>query len=101
MLPIESISMAPKSQEVSHMHQNQIKKEHVQQENIQSGFAYQISHNSKQTVKTSKSEQDDYLKQPRERNKKNGKGNDDSKKESDKEEKNKNIKGSSSFDMKI
>lgn len=92
MIQIERISMAPKSQEASQMHQNQIHKEQARQENIQNGFAFQISHNSKQTVKTSKSENGDYLDRKKEKNKSGEKKQNKNKKQNENQ---------GSFDFKV
>lgn len=103
MLKVESISLAPKSQEASHMHQNQIHKEQAKQDNIQSGFAYQINHNAKQTVKSSKSENGDYLERNKEKNQKKKDNKENQKKLEKKKESNNatSNKGKALFDIKI
>ena len=101
MLEVENISMAPKSHEVSLMHQNMLNKEHAMQQNIQGSFEHQIWQNGQQTVKMTKSENKGYLYDAK--NKGNGQEERHKRKKQkgeDKEEKNPQIK-MSSFDIKI
>lgn len=53
---LDMISMAPKTQEVTQYRQGEISKTFAEHVQIQSGFHKEIDHNSKQTVKSAKSE---------------------------------------------
>ena len=102
MRPIESISMAPKSQEVSHMHQNMINKNNADKANFQGSFANEVKKNSQQTVKTNKGDNNQFLYDAK--NKGNGtyyenKG-DKKKKDSNKNDENHDI-SLSNFDVKV
>lgn len=97
MLYVENISMAPKSQEVSHMHQNMINKNQANQANIQGAFAQEIRHNSQQTVKSGKTDNEEYAYDAKEKRQNQSKKN---QQERQKEDEKKEIK-LSSFDIKI
>jgi hypothetical protein len=81
--PIETAAMAPKSQAVTQIKQPEIQKPIVEQMNLNQQFNKDIQHNSMQTVKTFKSENNEYRYDAKEKgngtysnqNKKNGKGN--------------------------
>lgn len=53
---IDMISIAPKSQEVTQHRQGEISKSFAEHVQIQAGFNKEITHNSQQTVKSTKSE---------------------------------------------
>lgn len=81
--PIETAAMAPKSQAVTQIKQPDIQKPIVEQLNLNQQFNKDIQHNSMQTVRAFKSDNNEYRYDAKEKgngtypnqNKKNGKGN--------------------------
>jgi hypothetical protein len=57
--PIEIAAMVPKSQQVSHFKHQEAQKPFNEQFQLNSQFNNEIKHNNKQTVKTSKSDDND------------------------------------------
>lgn len=102
MRPVENITMAPKSQEVSQIQQNMHNRNQANQANISGGFANEVKKNSQQTVKTSKGENNQFLYDAK--NKGNGNFYKDDKRKKDKtskeNEQDNEIK-TSNFDVKI
>lgn len=102
-LSIDYITMPPKSQEVSQIqHGDQVRYEHAQQE-VASQVQQQVHQNSHQTIRRSKAENKDYLKEEEKRKGKKGsggKGSDHSEKRQQ-EESGDPRTGGSFFDMKV
>ena len=102
MRPVENITMAPKSQEASHMHQNMLNKQQANQSNIAGSFANDVKKNSQQTVKATKGENNQFLYDAK--NKGNGKFYRDDKKKENKDSSEKEQETEikiSNFDVKI
>lgn len=58
--PIEMITMAPKSQEASHYKQNEVQKSFAEQTQLAASYSKEVKHNSQQTIKATKSENNEY-----------------------------------------
>lgn len=58
--PIEVITMAPKSQEASHFKQNEVQKTFAEHTQLAASYSKETKHNSQQTIKATKSENNEY-----------------------------------------
>jgi hypothetical protein len=99
--PIEIASMAPKSQEVSVYKHHDTQKPVNEQIQISHQFNNEIKHNLNQTVKTVKSENNEYRYDAKEKGNNSYKGSGQSKKKKDKGSAPKNNSRPGSIDIKI
>lgn len=99
--PIEIVSMAPKSQEVSHYKQQEFQRPINEQVQINHQFKNEIIHNSKQTVKLEKSENKEYRYDAKEKGNNSYSGSKQKKKQSKKETAAKDNLRPGSIDIKI
>lgn len=101
--PIDMLSMAPKTQEVTQYKHAENQKTFNQQVEICAQFANEIKHNSKQTVKTTNNEDTEYRYDAKDKgNNSNSNQSQKKKKENEKDSTNKNYRiKTSNFDIKI
>lgn len=60
LLPIDVATMAPKSMEVSHIHQTEQIRQQMHETKAEMAFTEQVKHNQEKTVDTVKSENKEY-----------------------------------------
>lgn len=99
--PIEMVSMAPKSQEVSLHKQQEVQKPINDQIQVNNQFKNEIRHNSHQTVKTSPSDNPEYRYDAKEKGNNSYSGSNSKKKSKDKNQNTKSDNKTGSIDIRI
>lgn len=98
--PIDIVTMAPKSQEASNVHQHENHRAFHDHAQIGAQFNNQVLQNNKQTTRMEKSENKEYRYDARKQGSGSDQGEKKGKKQKDKKDQREDIK-TSSFDIKI
>lgn len=98
--PIEIVSMAPKSQQVSQYKQQDSQRPLNEQFHMNSQFNHEVKHNSQQPMKASKSDEQETKYDPREKGN-NGYSQSNQRKKRKSKEKQQNLLRPGSIDIKI
>lgn len=99
--PIDMVTMAPKSQEVSQHKQQEVQKPFQEQLQASSQFKSEIRHNSQQAVKTSKGDNPAYRYDAKEKGNNSYQDSKQKKKQKEKETESGSRKKTNSIDIRI